>query len=366
MLHKKGESGAWSFLIRGLLFTIISLIILLTLLSFTARNADIEGSLAICKASIILAEKATDFTSVAGKNTFEWGNLCKKHDLIIPEKDSVAGYEMTKEDAMLNIAERTADCWNEFGEGMIDMDLFGESVFGNDRCFTCFSFSLGNLAQGETITLEELTEFMGKNPYKVRSADLDYCSDEVQGECVKKTESLCVRKGGVCEEGCDISTKAEYSKWSCHGKKEKCCVKRENFISYMEYVYMYKGPGMILFDNTMDVLETNTEYSISFVSDTSKTTAGTVAWGTAITGTAITGVLVSTTVTIAGTVGTIASFIPGPGWVVAGIAFGIGAVVSYSASELIDWAAEDPQLIIISKSSAADQFCNVQTGVDGR
>lgn len=365
-MFKKGEGGdAWSFLIRGLLFSIISLIFLLVLFSFTAKNADIESSLAICKASVIMSEKVTDKTRAGGIDWLSWGNMCKTHEIVIPEKDSFMAYEMTKEDAIRNIADRIASCWNQFGEGLIARDVFGQAdfeSFSKERCMVCFSFTIDNLPNGEKIDVNEIIEYMASNPYTVRGTDIDLCTKDNKENCVEKTDSMCVRKGGTCEEACDVAYSSPYNDWTCHGRNEQCCVNKEDFVSYTEYVYMYKGPGLFMFSEDISFLERNTEYAISFVSDTSfANNQG--AMKVFLTGTTL-GAAGVTTALITGI-----AFASNPvGWVVGGsIAIGAASTALYTGQGfLFNHFSKDPQTILITPSSMVEDQCIVMTGVDGR
>ena len=103
------KRGDMKVLVYGILFSVISLIVILWILMASANNAGIQSSLGICRSSIILSEKTELNIEGVAKKPFPV--LCKTHDLKIPEKEDYRIYEEDTEGVMNNMAERIADCW---------------------------------------------------------------------------------------------------------------------------------------------------------------------------------------------------------------------------------------------------------------
>ena len=251
------------------------MIIIIAVLVTVSKNADIQGSLSICRGSILLREHTSlGLGPLPDYKAFPI--LCKTHELEMPEKNDYRAFTRDKGGVERNIAERIADCWWEFGEGTINKNVFGENTFlvGMDGFF-CFDFTINNL--DEPISAEEMYDYLLDSPYKVKGEDRPYCSEidvyeNENGElpadkknCIKDDAPECEQKGGSCESrGCDISFQEKYSKWGCKNDFD-CCVKKDSFVTYSEYIHTYNGPGRILFHPDLTEFKQDEEYSIVYI-----------------------------------------------------------------------------------------------------
>jgi hypothetical protein len=281
-LNKKGwEIG----LVGKLIVLILSLLLILGVIKLIASKADVNTGLSMCRASLALKEHS----NVGIEDNWVTGDLlnydlapllCKTFDLKFPEGE-YATMKDKKEAVTKNIAERTADCWWQFGEGIVDNNVFGKNIgWAKNRCFICYTFSTKSLKDGEVISAEEIYDYMAMNPYKAISADRPVCGSKEAEElgpegktnCIDKDTPECERKGGDCREYCSVTSEIEFSEWSCP-KGGKCCVIGENAISYIDYVYFEKGNGVIQPSDTIvaNGVTNKQTYAIAFISQTTDT-----------------------------------------------------------------------------------------------
>ena len=276
LFYRRKKKGDMKFLVYEILFAVIGFLGLILILNMTASNTDIEGSMAICRASIILGEKSEiglgdsqDFFSAIEKPLKP---ICRTFDITMPEVEDYRAYSFDEEGIMRNIGERAADCWKQFGQGTVSKDVFGKTMgLGKRDAFACFTFTID---LKDKIPLTDFITFAETKPYKARTYELPICSDlkytssspDVP-ECIDEDEPECVKKGGICSKGCQIGSQQEYSVWLCDNSKEKCCVANDNVVSYSEYIQSYLGEGQLLFEEGMTDFDPNEEYGIFFLVD---------------------------------------------------------------------------------------------------
>lgn len=267
---------------------------------------------------------------------------CKMDVVTLPLK----GKGDSKEDIQRQIADLTSKCWYSHLEGSINKNLLGSNWWGDNNCDVCYRFTITDMKDDKNKdlekfpVLEELSFLVDE--VKVVNAKSDSCYGDggncmkTKDECLSDHQDLpdnyikfnedssickkdfspsygccqsrysCINKGGICQlsdlDNLDTSMSCEnnmkhYSEWSCPTNRY-CCVKEENYYSYLDYVQRSKGPGKIVFDPEIkDFYKDDEVYAVSFVTNTdsmfksSGTVVGilgvTVAAGSVLTGGAI-------------------------------------------------------------------------------
>ena len=212
-----------------------------------------EGATAdsICRGSVLAKEK-TALKMMGGtiKKSLP-PLLCQTDDIILPTKR-----ENSKEEIKRDISNTITKTWWIFGEGY-PKNIFEDYIFGSNSCFVKYTISIkqtSKFKEGDYILREDILSCLSLNPYKVEVKE------------TKNTKYACEKKGGVCVEGglCS-SDKMYYSDpaWSC-GRKQVCCVDKENFITYIDYIQSYAGEGRVLIIN--EKFEPGETYGIALVS----------------------------------------------------------------------------------------------------
>ena len=283
--------------IIGLLILIVGFLLILSILKMFSSQAEAKTAEAICKGSVVLREKtyteigvgSVEFTSVSSPL------LCKTIDKRLPENKDAA-----KEQVKRDFANLMASCWNQFGEGLITDVFKGGSPFTNN-CFVCYNINLratSKFRSGENIQSAELLQYLFEQPYKVSEksdnckfnggfcvnseskescpikADVSYINIDKKSPICRKngktsccyTDYECWNRGGICS-GNDLGNEyLRYNKWNCP-KDMECFVKKENYLSYGQYVQKYGGEGKIVIASDITPEEI---YAISFGSPTDK------------------------------------------------------------------------------------------------
>ncbi|MBW2974312.1 hypothetical protein KY366_01210 [Candidatus Woesearchaeota archaeon] len=218
---------------------------------------------------------------------------CKTLEKEVPSEDYLEKEDKSLQAAMLEMSDLAARCWWMWLEGIED-DMFGTRWFGDDKCFICYTFDIKKDVDPFQASL--FKKFLDDRVYITEDTS-DMCNvngggwcrekcedderqipstrcpeEEIDGEikqqlcCNKKVE--CINKGGICEDKCDSNYK-EYPGWSCRGGEgEKCCIEKEDFLTYTGYVQSYMGEGAIIV--SVDEFQPSKEtYALSFISKTS-------------------------------------------------------------------------------------------------
>lgn len=272
-------------LVGRLIILIISLMVILGVIRIIASRADADSALTICRGSLALKE----YSNVGIGDNWLFGDtlnydlaplLCKTFDLKFPEEK----YPPTRDSVVKNIADRTADCWWQFGEGLVETDVFEKNLlWGRNKCFICYTFSTDTLKEDEVIKIEEVYDYMASSPYKAISDDRAVCGSKEAEEnslsnaggdqgsevkCIDQKTPECERKGGNCRDYCTTTTESEFYDWACLKKSQKCCVNNENLVTYLDYIYYAKGTGVVSVGDNMGAFEKKQTYAIAFISQT--------------------------------------------------------------------------------------------------
>lgn len=335
------------FIVYGMIFPILGFLVIMGIFYQSAASADIQSSLNICRASVILAEKAK--VSALGTDVMRpIKNMCKTFHLEIPEEDNFREYTSKEKGRMRNIADRVADCWREFGEGEIREDVFGQNKLwdSKNKCFVCFTFETD-----EKVNMTDLFEFMINTPYKAKSEEIIYCTEDREEDCVEKSAPECERKGGECREY-GSPTERVYDDWSCRDDKE-CYVEKKKLMSYMDYIYLGDGRGSFLMSQDFEYLEPDEKYAITFSSDTTSGKIGEMLkWAAGGVAAGAVGVVLGTTPL---------------GWAGAAVVGAAGGGALYSQiGDMMDYLNDNPQTVLLTKASTISNKCDVQQGVDER
>jgi hypothetical protein len=362
------KTAQMSFLVKVLMFALISLLVILGIIANVAKSADYITSINTCRTSVILQD-AGDI-DIAGVEVFRPSpKICKTHDIKIPETKGIFIYDETRDGVMKNIADRMADCWYELGEGRVD-DVFGsKKPWQRDKCFSCFTFTVDDISELKIqgITPNDLYKFMRDTPYKASAESKAYCTgeqDPKEDNCIKTTSPECERKGGRCIKEGAKTTESLYDNWSCD-KGEKCYVEDTKMMTYLQYVYMSEGAGAVLFDPEMTAFEFDKEYAITYIADTSAKDLGLIAGAGMAVGAST--ALMAAAVLLAIPTGGL-SVAVGAGIVTAaGVVAGTGAaVVTTAEMSLVDhFTNKDIDTILISDSVKTDNVCREERGITG-
>jgi hypothetical protein len=271
-INKKAVSITATTLTK-LIFVLVAGIILFAIVAILfSDNSDIESALAVCRTSVDAREMAAGKTLGSARSSVPM--LCKTHDIIIPEKKyhELAEKNFSKA-VMMNIIDRSMDCWWQFGEGMYDKNIFsGWGFFSKNQCFACFTFTIKYPENPVTIYIDMLSEFYSTEPYKPLAQHKPLCLfDEKENEgCVSRDAPECERKGGICSEGDTFLNFEKYEAWNCNKRKETCFVNPNMIETYEEYIFD-KADGLFLIDPELkDVngFNSNNSYGIGFISHT--------------------------------------------------------------------------------------------------
>jgi hypothetical protein len=311
-------------------------------------------------------------------------NTCKTLDKTVPSNI----YPQTKEGALEEMRTLVAKCWWMFLEGA-EKNMFAKDLWiGNDPCFTCYRFNIKNNI--DEITFDEFKKSLIETTYLAGiDEDFDDCAPIGGGKCIddkgekicesdeKKYKELtkevystkcekgqhcciasknyeCKNKGGKCldlSEGefCEDKDKEynrQYDKWAC--RTGTCCIKSDNYYSYLTYVQHYRGDGAIIYEEDL-VFKPGEEYAITLISPGSD-----FDWKFAGKGVG--------TVIGAGVLTFLFSYITVPIAVVVGVAtMGGGGAYTYLSGEQ---KLEDINTLFLSKLDTVSNKCEIQPGTD--
>ncbi len=287
-----------------------------------------------------------------------------------------------KQDIKKDIADLISKCWYSHLEGQISDDLLGWGWWKNN-CDVCYQFTITDLEDGkkdiDSFPLVEELEFLIDEVKQV-NAESDGCNlgggfctghskigskeecEELEGFTYAEDFGTCRKKYGDANAGCCYSTynclnnggdcidieeecgegQAHFSKWTCPRGK-KCCVDKGNYYNYLDYVQKSKGPGKIIFDNSIDeFVEDKQVYTISFVANTDSLNS--VFSASAAVGAA-----------------TAMIFVPGVGWTAAAVyAAGATGTTVGTGGLINEMVGDDINYILVSPYQALEGQCNIQ------
>ncbi len=208
-----------------------------------------------------------------------------------------------KEGAKAELRDMIAKCWWMWLEGKQPNMFDTSTVALSNKCFVCYTFSMKDGAD------LRIPEFIASLDYAYEAADSssrcapagqggmcmascdksssfskpvpsDRCKDNEKCCIAENSKDECVNKGGTCEprEGF-----VPYNKWSC--KEGSCHVKKENFVSYLDYVQGTNGAaggaGFLVYQNDLESigLTTKNKYAVTLISPGNTPGWDTAAWG---------------------------------------------------------------------------------------
>ncbi len=290
---------------------VFALILLLPLVGKLGALFQGESTTETCRLSLAAVNSMGD----AAKTVFS--PKCFMTSKTLPEDSK----KNDKKEIQKEIAEMISKCWYSHLEGTITKDTLKRSLW-EDNCDVCYKFTITDLKQkydddGKKLEDEkdiDKIEIIDQIIYLMKElkdvkAESDDCyagagkcvtdyqyekfkddflegvPDEYEyvehkkspecGENLKCMQSRysCYNKGGVCKDKPDGQTKCDpdyraYDNWACP-KSEGCCVKKENYYSYFDYVTRAKGAGKIVIDGKIEAFKEDKEvYAIAFVANT--------------------------------------------------------------------------------------------------
>lgn len=206
----------------------------------------------------------------------------------IPSKNYKKNYEETEDAAKAEVQDLMARCWLMWLEGQ-KKNMFDNPLWTGDSCYICYTFSID---QNAGFSYKDLVDSMTSTAYEVTD-DSDkcagggggYCQSTCEDEfpqaipstrceennkcCISSIKNVCMNKGGICSAS-KPATASLYTRWSCEDKDKQCYVKKENFLSYTNYLQgtTQEGEetGAIMFDDPDGSIDSGKKYAISFLS----------------------------------------------------------------------------------------------------
>lgn len=203
----------------------------------------------------------------------------------IPSDD----YEQTTDGAKQEIRDLMARCWWMWLEGT-QIDMFGKGTLSKQPCFACYTFSIKKSTGIESFPVSALDKSLIQafdaddtsdkcvstgggfceykkcvNPLYPKEVPSNKCkTDEVC--CVaEEPQDECINRGGNCLPECDKDYPFQYNKWSCAKRRMSCCIKSDNYVSYLDY-FQADANGKILFQEDLEFKPQEDMYAISFLS----------------------------------------------------------------------------------------------------
>lgn len=234
---------------------------------------------------------------------------CKTLDKVIPSDI----YPQTKEGAMEEMRGLVAKCWWMFLEGAAQNAFAKDKLWpwGNAPCFTCYRFKIKKDIKGlNEVSWTEFDQSLIETTYLADiTSGFDDCAPIGGGVCITdkpdgtkcssnhvkykdlktavssnkcdKDEHCCIsgkfdeceNKGGKCidldsRDSCKTKGgdyKNQYDKWNC--RTGACCIRDENYYSYLKYVQSFRGDGVILAAlKEQKFVPEREQYAVTFVS----------------------------------------------------------------------------------------------------
>ena len=272
---------------------VLALVAFAVIASLTVRTVK-EGSSKAVENTCRLSLAQANSYAVLGKQIV-FSPRCKAQIFDLPRKGS-----KKKEAILKEMSDLIADCWWSHLEGTLHKNTLGKTVSWSNFCNVCYIFTISDLEGSDEFFADELETYMEKNVHTVNSESEScnlgggFCVHkdatlktkeeclakdgfkyvEDFGTCQKKyggspgccySSSNCLNSGGSCETICS-DDKASYNGWQCSGGKT-CCVDKENYYNYVDYVQRAKGPGKIMM-GVDKFYEDKEVYAISFLAKT--------------------------------------------------------------------------------------------------
>lgn len=238
MLKNKKAVEFSTAMLMKLIFALLGAFILFGVIYIIfSDSTDIESAIALCRTSVDAREYSA--TKTSGSLRAAVPMLCKTIDLQIPEQKYAELAERDfKKAVMMNIADRSMDCWYMFGDGVYDRNVFsGWGFFSKNQCFACFTFTINDHPNYEPVSIAEFNDFLSEESYKPIPEFVPFClfdQDESDG-CVPRNAPECERKGGICSE-ISLPGMDHYDGWGCDSKKKSCYINPGMFVTYTDHL----------------------------------------------------------------------------------------------------------------------------------
>ena len=309
---------------------IISFLIMLSFFSRVGSEAQDIASEQVCRRT---NELAVGLIPPLVRQTLGSPQGCKTLDQGALPSGGYHGAEGAQE----QISKLVERCWWMWLEGVTSPegkeDVLTATLGSKDKqCFSCYTFSL---KKDVMFSAQELSHFLATHPYRVRDAS-DQCAGSRGGYCLESCEEAtaaaaggltklasgpspvevkaveskkdvesricspgarccvaerdpCVSKGGRClldEKGLIFFDAGSDALWFRYAQEDggwacgtgSCYVAQRNFLSTVDYVQQFEGPGAVLMSNgiTGDGTEQNPSrgfssgklYTVAFIEDT--------------------------------------------------------------------------------------------------
>lgn len=289
MSNKKGDIGWWTLI--EILLILVGVIILVAIIVQLSSSAEEGTSEKLCRAS-----NAIRYGTEVDKGPVTFNvvpRACKTLDKgDIPGQKYKEHVNGAKEGAKAEMADMISKCWYMWLEGK-QPDMFKtETTAFQNKCFICYAFSVDK--DIGIIKTSEFFESLEKPYYAIDKSDK--CSgtggsckplcESYETEvtsittmkkcpigakcCISKTiNNECENKKGLCSTN-PIEGYFRYDKWKCNSGD--CYVKRENMVSYLDYIQGTNGAeggaGFLLMDNNIknEGFQSRQKYAMTLIS----------------------------------------------------------------------------------------------------
>ncbi|MBR9706313.1 hypothetical protein GOV14_04710 [Candidatus Pacearchaeota archaeon] len=213
-------------------------------------------------------------------------NMCKSIHKEVPSED----YEQSTEGAKKEIRDLMVRCWYMWLEGEY-IDMLNKKTVRTQPCFSCYTFSIKK--DIEPFTIKDMERYLigaydtedrsnkcarngggycynkkCTNPLYPKDVSSTKCGEEELCCVAKETKDECINKGGNCLPSCaeDNTYTVPFSKWNCARHKMECCIKPDNYMTYLDY-FQADANGKVVFIEDLEFKpQENDIYSITFLS----------------------------------------------------------------------------------------------------
>ena len=269
-------------LLMWLIMATLSFVIILGLWKIAFSKVPDKASEDAC--FIFNAVRTKAKLEIAGKEIIGVPRACKKIEKIGDKSIPEDTYAQNAEGAKEQLSNMIAKCWWMWLEGRDPNIMEIEFFSGKNKCFICYQFGVD---KDISFSAAEFDTELFKKTYKAEDSS-DKCAGALGGKCVNKDEcindykeagkcqdkdkvccihkkNVCENKGGTCNtKPCDSDNEPLYPKWKCETGKS-CCIKKDNQLTYYEYVQVSGGPGRIIIDkNNIQNFDDKGVYAVTF------------------------------------------------------------------------------------------------------
>lgn len=277
MFNKKSQIK----LLMWLFIATLSFIVILGLWKLAFSKAPDKASEDTCFIFNAIRTKAK--LEVARKEILSVPRACKKiektGDKAIPEDI----YQQNNKGAKDQLSNMITKCWWMWLEGRDPNIMEGNIFYGKNKCFICYQFDVD---EEISFTATKFDKELFENTYRFEDSS-DKCAGALGGMCFDgdkcekdynkigkcsegkvccvHKKNVCENKGGTCRTKgpCDSKTEALNPDLKC--EEGACCIKKENQLTYYEYIQEFGGPGRIIIDRSIGNFESSGTYAVTFI-----------------------------------------------------------------------------------------------------